>query len=75
MVRLEKLHTEKVILKGQFVKSGGEDDNNKDNNKMSTWEWESMWRYHDAVSRAISAAVQSVSTSSSSGATSNNEEL
>jgi hypothetical protein len=76
LVRLEKLHTEKVILKGQFVKSGGEDDNNKDNNKMSTWEWESIWRYHDAVSRAISAAVQSVSTSSSSsGATSNNEEL
>ena len=76
LVRLEKLHTEKVILKGQFVKSGGEDDNNKDNNKMSTWEWESIWRYHDAVSRAISAAVQLVSTSSSSsGATSNNEEL
>ena len=68
------MHTKKDILKGQFV-DDGEDDNNKDN-KMSTWEWESIWRYHDAVTRAITAAVQSVSTSSSSsGATPNNEEL
>jgi hypothetical protein len=80
LVRLEKLYTKKEILKDQFVNVGDDDDVNKSNsnNKMSTWEWESIWRYHDAVTRAIGAAVQSVSTSassSSSGATSNYEEF
>ena len=74
LVRLEKLHTKKDTLKGQFVGDGEDDEVRM--MKMSTWEWESIWRYHDAVSHAISAAIQSVSTSSSSsGATSNNEEL
>ena len=69
--RLQKLYDEKETLEKELVVR---DDDKKDDNgkkdeeeeasdgtseKMTRWEWESIWRYHEALSRAIDAAIQS----------------
>ena len=43
------------------MKAAG-DGEEADGDKMSRWEWESAWRYHNALSHAIAAAIRSVAT-------------
>jgi hypothetical protein len=60
--RLSALYDEKDRLEIQLVRGAGEDGNGDadgDFDKMPRWEWESSWRYHDALSRAIDAAIRS----------------
>jgi hypothetical protein len=59
--RLRGLSDQKERLEGQLVKAVG-DGEEADGDKMSRWEWESAWRYHNALSHAIAAAIRSVAT-------------
>ena len=61
--RLRALYDEKDRLEGRLVRGAGGDgngDSGGDHDKMPRWEWESSWRYHDALSRAMEAAIRSV---------------
>ena len=65
MGRLRALAGEKERLEGKLVRRGGtgmSDEEDDDKDKMSRWEWESAWKYHAALSRAIAAAISSVTT-------------
>ncbi|KAL3810689.1 hypothetical protein ACHAXA_003293 [Cyclostephanos tholiformis] len=62
--RLRALSDEKERLEGRHVRGADGDGNGDvdgDPDKMPRSEWESSWRYHDALSRAIEAAIRSVS--------------
>ena len=54
--RLQKLAVEKDALEARLVQEEGADVNG---DKMTLWEWDSIWRYHSAVSAAIHVAIQS----------------
>lgn len=58
--RLQRLSNEKDMLEEQLVqKLDGIDDAKSD--RMTRWEWESIWRYHEALVHAINAAISFVS--------------
>lgn len=63
--RLEQFNEDNGQLETQFVQDDG--DNEANSAKMTRWEWESIWRYHQALSRAIDAAIQSVVTEIGNG--------
>jgi len=53
--RLQKLAVEKDTLEARLVREEGAD---AADDKMTRWEWGSIWRYHSAVSAAIHVAIQ-----------------
>jgi len=54
--RLKKLEGKKEGLEKELVRvDEGGDDKDK---KMTRWEWESIWRYHQSLSFAIDAAIR-----------------
>mmetsp|Transcript_40845 Transcript_40845/g.74778 ORF Transcript_40845/g.74778 Transcript_40845/m.74778 type:complete len:421 (+) Transcript_40845:365-1627(+) len=57
--RLQKLYVDKEKLEKQLVQ---EEDGETNSEKMTRWEWESIWRYHQALSHAIDTAIQSAVT-------------
>lgn len=64
--RLQKLYNDKEEIEKVLVQKDG-DDGEGDGDKMSRWEWESIWRYHQALSHAINAAIHSVVTEDKHG--------
>ena len=60
LIRLERLSDQKDLLEEKLVrKLEGNDDSLGE--RMTRWEWESIWRYHHALVHAIKAAIYSVS--------------
>eukprot|EP00584_Thalassiosira_punctigera_P006537 CAMPEP_0172538212 /NCGR_PEP_ID=MMETSP1067-20121228/9653_1 /TAXON_ID=265564 ORGANISM="Thalassiosira punctigera, Strain Tpunct2005C2" /NCGR_SAMPLE_ID=MMETSP1067 /ASSEMBLY_ACC=CAM_ASM_000444 /LENGTH=415 /DNA_ID=CAMNT_0013323665 /DNA_START=70 /DNA_END=1317 /DNA_ORIENTATION=+ len=57
--RLAKIFGDKEKLEGELVRGG--DDEGDDGERMTRWEWESIWRYHGALSQALDAVIQSTS--------------
>ena len=53
--RLEKLSEEKDELEKKLVQVNGEEE---DEDKMTRWEWESTWRYHESLLNALKTALQ-----------------
>lgn len=62
--RLRRLNDQKDELETELVAKEGEDGGG---DKMTRWEWDSTWRYHQALSHAINAAIQSVVTEDEHG--------
>jgi len=55
--RLKKLKEAKEGMEKNLVRGEGEEE---DEDKMTRWEWDSIWRYHEALVRALDVAAQSV---------------
>jgi len=55
--RLQKLQDDKETLEKELVRGEGVDDNGE--NKMTRGEWESIWKYHEALVQAIDTAILS----------------
>lgn len=71
--RLKKLQTENESLeKTLLLQDGGKSSDKK---KMTRWEWDSTWRYVDALVNALSAAIASAEEEFDSGDTLMGDEL
>lgn len=57
--RLKKLRGRKDGLEKQLVQDG-----EADSDKMTRWEWDSIWRYHESLYLALNAAIESVDSDS-----------
>lgn len=63
--RLHNLSNDKVKFEDQLVRREHDDD--ATSNRMTRWEWESIWRYHQALTQAIHAAIQSATMNEGNG--------
>lgn len=67
LIRLQRLSDKKHILEDQFVKKLDDNYDSITSDKMTQWEWESIWRYHQALVGAINAAIHSVWANDNNG--------
>mmetsp|Transcript_9692 Transcript_9692/g.21861 ORF Transcript_9692/g.21861 Transcript_9692/m.21861 type:complete len:275 (-) Transcript_9692:112-936(-) len=58
--RLQEFHSDHEQLEKEMVQDDGDGEGNS--GKMTRWEWDNIWKYNQALSHAINAAIQSVVT-------------